>query len=333
MVNLNDHPDFFKRLTELNPDMFYRYRLYPDLAFEYINPACEAVTGYTPDEYYADAFLGLKTVHPDDKLKFDEYLRDPANFKNRIVLRHHHKDGHTIWLEVLNVPYYDEEGRLVAIESTSRDVTYRLELENKLHDALEQKEVLFRELQHRIKNSFMMISGLFSMEIDKAETDETRTALTQMRARVASISALYSMLRAADKSTRVMADDYIRNLMESLLMDGPVRAKHELEPVEIAARMISPLGIIINEMVTNSLKHAFRDGRMGEIHVVLKRTADNRLHLVVSDNGPGFPPGFAPSQSRGLGTQLIEMLSEQLGGTPRWSSAGGLSLELVVPIQ
>jgi len=150
---------------------------------------------------------------------------------------------------------------------------------------------------------------------------------------VASISALYSMLRAADKSTRVMADDYIRNLMESLLMDGPVRAKHELEPVEIAARMISPLGIIINEMVTNSLKHAFRDGRMGEIHVVLKRTADNRLHLVVSDNGPGFPPGFAPSQSRGLGTQLIEMLSEQLGGTPRWSSAGGLSLELVVPIQ
>lgn len=333
MVNLHDHPDFFRRLAELNPDMFYRYRLYPDLGFEYINPACEHVTGYTPEEYYADAFLGLKTVHPDDKPKFDEYIRDPENFKNRILLRHHHRDGRTIWLEILNVPYYDDEGRLVAIESTSRDVSYRVELENKLYDALEQKEVLFRELQHRIKNSFMMISGLFSMELDKSESEETRVALTQMRARVASISSLYSLLRAADKSTRVMADDYIRGLMESLLMDGDVRAKLELEPVEIAARMISPIGIIINEMVTNSLKHAFKDGRQGQVRVMLKRTADQRLHLRISDNGPGFPPGFTPAQSKGLGTQLIEMLSEQLGGTPRWSSADGLLLELIVPIQ
>ena len=179
----------------------------------------------------------------------------------------------------------------------------------------------------------MMISGLFSMEIDKAESEETLVALTQMRARVASISSLYSLLRAADKSTRVMADDYIRVLLESLLMDVQMRAKLDLEPVEIAARMISPIGIIINEIVTNSLKHAFKDGRMGEIHVTLRRRPDNSLHLIVGDNGPGFPPGFTPAQSKGLGTQLIEMLSEQLGGTPRWSSTNGLLLELIVPIQ
>ena len=333
MVNLIDHPDFFKRLAELSPDMFYRYRLYPDLAFEYINPACKTVTGYAPADYYADPFLGLKTVHPDDKPKFDEYIRDPENFKNRILLRHFHKDGHPIWLEILNVPYYDDDDRLIAIESTSRDVTYRVELENKLHDALEQKEVLFRELQHRIKNSFMMISGLFSMELDKAESDETRIALSQMRARVASISGLYTMLRAADSSTRVMVDGYIRNVVESLLMDGLVNAKHDLEPVEISARMISPIGIIINEMVTNSLKHAFKEGRMGEIRISLRRTPDNRLHLTIGDNGPGFPAGFTPAQSKGLGTQLIEMLSEQLGGTPKWTSKDGLSLELIVPIQ
>lgn len=333
MVNLVDHPDFFRRLAELSPDMFYRYRLHPDLGFEYINPACLRITGYTPEEYYQDAFLGLKTIHPDDKPKFDEYIRDPENFKNRILLRHYHKDGHMIWLEILNVPYYDDSGRLIAIESNSRDVTYRVGLEKQLHEAIEQKEVLFRELQHRIKNSFMMISGLFSMEIDKAESEETLTALTQMRARVASISSLYSMLRAADKSTRVMADDYIRSLVESLLMDGPIKAKHDLEPVEIAARMISPIGIIINEMVTNSLKYAFTDGRMGSIEVSLRRTPDNRLHLKISDNGPGFPPGFTPAQSKGLGTQLIEMLSEQLGGTPLWTSKDGLSLELLVPIQ
>jgi len=333
MVNLEDHPDFFRRLAELSPDMFYRYRLYPDLGFEYINPACLAVTGYSPEDYYADPFLGLKTVHPDDKPKFDEYIKDPENFKNRILLRHIHKAGHLTWLEILNVPYFDDNGKLIAIESKSRDVTYRVELEKKLHEAIEQKEVLFRELQHRIKNSFMMISGLFSMEIDKAESDETRTAMTQMRARVASISSLYSMLRAADTSTHVMADEYIRLLVESLLMDGHVRANHDLEPVEISARMISPLGIIINEMVTNSLKYAFNDGRMGAIHVSLRRTPDDRLHLKISDNGPGFPPGFTPAQSKGLGTQLIEMLAEQLGGTPLWSSKDGLSMEIMVPIR
>jgi PAS domain S-box-containing protein len=333
MVNLIDHPDFFKRLAELSPDMFYRYRLVPDLGFEYINSACQTVTGYTPAEYYNDALLGLKTVHPDDKSKLDEYIRDPENFKHRILLRHFHKDGHLIWLEILNVPYYDDEGRLFAIESTSRDVTYRVELEGKLHDALEQKEVLFRELQHRIKNSFMMISGLFSLEIDNADSDETRTALKQMRARIASISALYSMLRTADSPSRVMAHEYIRTLVDSLLMDGMVTSTFELDPVDISARLISPIGIIINELVTNSLKHAFKDGRMGEIRVSLRRMNDDRLRLIVADNGPGFPPGFTPAQSKGLGIQLVGMLAEQLGGTPRWSSNGGLTLELVIPIQ
>lgn len=332
MVNLVDHPDFLKTLAESTPDMVYRYRLVPEPAFEYINAACFPLTGYSQDEFYADPYLSQKIIHPDDKAVLEAAAGNLSLVQQKVVMRWIRKDGEQIWVERYNTPIKGENGSIEAFEGIVHDITELVALQGKLNTAFEQKEVLFRELQHRIKNSFMMISGLFSMEIDKAESDETRIALSQMRARVVSISSLYSMLRVAD-TTHVKADEFIRLLVDSLLLDGHVSAKHELEPVEISARMISPIGIIINEMVTNSLKHAFKDGRMGEIGVSLRRTPENRLHLKISDNGPGFPPGFTPAQSKGLGTQLIEMLSEQLGGTPRWSSDDGLSLEMIVPIQ
>lgn len=120
----------FRRLAENAADLIYRYDFFPTPHFSYVNPAATAITGYTPEEHYADPDLGVKLVHPDD-LPLLEQLRAGSleAMRRPAVLRWVHKDGHTIWTEQRNVPVLDEEGRLIAIEGVARDITAQKEAE------------------------------------------------------------------------------------------------------------------------------------------------------------------------------------------------------------
>lgn len=321
----------FSQLVENTPDMVYRYRLLPEPGFEYINRSCIAITGYNQEEHYADPYLGMKIIHPDDKGLLEAYFNDPEQIRQALVLRWIRKDGKQIWTEQFNTPIVDDTGRVVAFEGVARDITDLVTTQERLKASKERQEIHFNELQHRIKNSFLMIDGLFELEADMIGSDHAADMLRKMQARVKSIASLYSMLRITDSLSKIPVDAYCRTLIDSLVMD---RAEKELnlESVEIPAHLVAPIGIIINEMVTNSLKHAFAGGRMGKIVMSLTKLDDTTIRLRIGDNGPGFPPGFTPAQSTGLGTQLIEMLSMQLGAEPKWSSEGGLSLELMIPI-
>jgi two-component system cell cycle sensor histidine kinase/response regulator CckA len=122
----------FRRLTENAQDIIYRYRLAPHPGFEYVSPATTAITGYTPEEYYANPDLGLKLIHPDDQPPLEGYSRGEGVFEEPPILRCVRKDGGTIWIEQRNVPIYDEAGNLVATEGIARDVTRRKQAEEAL---------------------------------------------------------------------------------------------------------------------------------------------------------------------------------------------------------
>jgi len=115
----------FRRLAENAQDIIYRYRSAPHPGFEYVSPAVTAITGYTPEECYADPDLGLKLVHPDDRPLLEAYSRGERAFEEPLVLRWVRKDGETVWIEQRNVPIYNEAGNLVAMEGIARDVTDR----------------------------------------------------------------------------------------------------------------------------------------------------------------------------------------------------------------
>ncbi len=115
----------FRRLAENAPDLIYRYRLKPSPGFEYVSPSATRITGYTPEEHYADPELGLKLVHPDDRPVLEALRAGEGFLGSPIQLRWVRKDGQIIWTEQINIPVYDEEGRIVAIEGISRDITER----------------------------------------------------------------------------------------------------------------------------------------------------------------------------------------------------------------
>lgn len=127
----------FRILSENASDLIYHVRLAPDMAFEYVSPSAERLVGYTPEEHYADPFLGMKIVHPDDRA----LLRDMIGkrmFGHPVELRWIHKDGHVVWMEQVNHPTYSKDGVLVGITGAARDITERKRLENRLKDQLDR---------------------------------------------------------------------------------------------------------------------------------------------------------------------------------------------------
>lgn len=207
------------------------------------------------------------------------------------------------------------------------------------HEAvLKEKDLLFRELQHRIKNSFMMIHGLFVMEMEQHVDTPTYDALESMRQRVSAIAFLYTMLQTGDNASQVFANGYVSRLVESLLEGTTFDQRRlkidlHLESVEVHSRMIVPIGLIVNEAVTNCLKYAFPNDRVGTITIRLSKPDPDRVILSVSDDGIGLPASFNPEESTGLGTQLIRMLSDQMGATVKWASGKGTSVNVGIPLQ
>lgn len=129
---LRESLERYRRLTENAQDLIYKYRLHPTPGFEYVNPAASKITGYSPEEHYADPELGLKIIHPEDRPVLQRLREGSSFFYTPIQLRWRRKDGGTVWTEQINIPVYDEEGRLVAIEGIARDITDRKRAEEAL---------------------------------------------------------------------------------------------------------------------------------------------------------------------------------------------------------
>lgn len=184
----------------------------------------------------------------------------------------------------------------------------------------------------------MMVHGLFVMEMEKHTGTPARDALESMRQRVSAIAFLYTMLQSGDQANRIHANIYIGKLVESLLEGTTfdqrrLRIELRLESVDVHSRTVVPIGLIVNEAITNCLKYAFPNDRVGTITIRLMKPDPDRVTLSISDDGVGLPAGFTPQTSTGLGSQLIHMLSDQLGATVKWASGKGTSLNVTIPLQ
>ncbi len=180
--------------------------------------------------------------------------------------------------------------------------------------ALKENRTLFRELQHRIKNTLTMISGIVSYSVSDSRSPETLASLQGVLARIRSVSDLYSLLYSSESQGEVRLDEYFGKVvagLESLVKD--IRITSGFDPVAVSAADAAPLGIVLAELVTNAIKYAFPDGQSGVISVTLRRTARD-ARLEVADDGVGLPPGFALCANSGTGLSLVSGLAAQVSG-------------------
>ncbi len=202
-----------------------------------------------------------------------------------------------------------------------------------LQAALDAKRHLLQELQHRTKNHIGIITGLVRLRVREAQSEETRRELTAIGERVETLRLVHEQLYIAGSADRLRLGPYVMQLAESLLdlhrhQSGPVRLDFAIEEVEFSPDVTVPLGLILNEFVTNSLKYAF-DGKGGTIKICVETLEDGSVRVRMADDGKGLPATLRPAKAgTGTGMRLLEALARQIGAKPQWSSEGGTTLRL-----
>ncbi len=189
-----------------------------------------------------------------------------------------------------------------------------------LREALRDKEALLKETHHRVKNNLALIASLMRLEAGRSREPETKAVLTEMQTRIRSVVLLNETLYKTASYARVNLADYVRQIATHVFQaqnsnSGSVKLDLDLEAVEVETGQAIPCGLIVNELLTNSLKHAFLNGRSGAVRVALRQQGGGSVCLRVSDTGAGLPEDFASRQGNSLGLQLVSDLARQLLGT------------------
>ncbi len=226
-------------------------------------------------------------------------------------------DGSEFPAEVMLSPLQAAGGTLVI--ATVRDITTLRRHEEQTTAALREKEILLKELYHRVKNNLQVISSMLSLQERSMPGDETRTALKEAADRVSAMALVHEKLYQSGNLSSIALDDYVADLCARLgdAADAAARGivlATEVQPAQIGIDLAVPLGLVLNELVSNCLKHAFPGGRRGRITVRLERADAGGMRLIVADDGVGLPPGMTPADSPSLGLKLVTALAAQLDG-------------------
>ena len=225
------------------------------------------------------------------------------------------KNGHVY--DLTETPIKDADGSISKLK-IFRDITDRKNAENEIRRQLSEKEIILKEVHHRMKNNFASIESLLSLQVQSISNPEAISTLQDAMGRVNSMQTIYEKLLLSDVYDLTSVKEYLDNLIEdivSLFPDNVNLTVHkEIQDFQFDPKRLVPIGIIINELLTNIMKYAFTGRDSGSIHVALEENQGNVI-LSVQDNGIGLPEGFDIDTHKGFGLMLVKMLSEQLQGS------------------
>ena len=231
------------------------------------------------------------------------------------------------------MPFRNKQGKIVKWYGTITDIEDRKQAEEQLRTSLREKVALLKEVHHRVKNNLQLISSLLSLQADTVRDPHARELLTDSRDRVRSISLVHENCYQAGSFADVTLARQLETLCTNLIHSYTggvwrIDLQTRLADATLDLDRAVPLMLIVNELVSNALKHAFPGDRAGRVSVELLSLPGARYQVVVSDDGVGLPPDLDPRRVSSMGLQLVADLTEQLDGTIAIRSDGGTTFTL-----
>ncbi|HSV98287.1 MAG TPA: 7TM-DISM domain-containing protein [Spirochaetota bacterium] len=294
--------------------------------FTYISSAIARISSY----YTADDILGknfVDFIHPDDlQGVFESRARTLDGKFEPLEYRLVDKDGKAVYVRTSSRPVF-EGGQAVGITGIITDITEQKRARDQLSASLNEKDILLKEIHHRVKNNMQIISSLLNLQLDGIKEESQKTALLDCQSRIYSMALVHERIYKSESFERVDFAGYIEVLANMLLQShagyrSGIHLDLNLESIYIPLEKSVSCGLIVNELITNGLRHAFMEMERGTLAITLRREGDMIL-LQVADDGKGLPEGFDPMKQETLGIQLVHMLVEQMRGTLEITSADG----------
>lgn len=243
--------------------------------------------------------------------------------------------GKRRWMEQHAVPLYDTSSppRVIEMLAVTRDISGRKQAEERARAALREKEVLLKEIYHRVKNNLQVVASLLTMQARSAGNQIAQALLMESADRVKSIALVHEQLYRSGDLGCINFQSYVAELVKNLVeAHQPAFAKVglrlDIAPVELGVDMAVPLGLITNELISNAYKHAFPPATAGELGVSLKLADQGGWCLTVADTGPGLPAGFRIEECDSLGMRLVYSLCEQIDGELSIENNGGARISI-----
>jgi PAS domain S-box-containing protein len=270
-----------------------------------------------------DAFLNL--VHPDDRqhvataVATSVQKQQVYDLQFRIV----RNDGE---LRYIHGRGKYSNGSRQCLAGTMLDITEEKQIQEALKQSLDEKEVLLKEVHHRVKNNLQVISCLLNMQASSVIEEQAANALRESERRVMAMAAIHERLYGNKRMDRINFHEYAETLTQDLLLTyapsgSQIDAEYNMSPIELNIEQAIPCGLILNELVTNAIKYAYPAGAQGFIFLHLDQSAERMVRLTVEDHGRGLPANFDWRKSKSLGVTIVNLLTKQLGGTLKIESS------------
>lgn len=307
--------------------------IFNDRLYSMLGTTAEQEGGYWMSaEEYISTF-----VHPADvQFVTDEIMQlleleghnIGINLESRIIRR----DGEIRHMNTNIKSFKDDEGNLINVYGANQDITELKVAEDGLKQSLKEKEMLLKEIHHRVKNNLMVISSLLNLQSKYIKDKNALNVFRESQNRAKSMALIHERLYRSKDLKRIDFGDYIRTLAIDLFhtyVPDPNRIKLSLnvENIMVDINTAVPLGLIVNELVTNSMKHAFGGGESGEIKIQFY-SEDENLVLKVSDDGVGFPEDLDFKNTSSLGLQLVNSLTNQISGEIKLNGTKGTEFKI-----
>ena len=293
-----------------------------------INSSTNKMLGYKKEEligvhisslFDEDELLSILSSGSNDEFK---------NYETHLVTR----TGHFIPVSLSRALILDSNEEVKGSVSVAVDITKRKDAEKQITKSLKEKEILLAEIHHRVKNNLAVISGMLQMQMWETEDEAAVNVLKDSQLRVQSIALIHEKLYQSESLSYIEFDKYLRDLIEAisstyLSSEKRIEINTELEEIPLNVNQAIPFSLLINELVVNAYKHAFKKKETGEIRLILNQK-EGQILLKISDNGPGLKEESNLSQKNSLGMTLVDTLVSQLEGSIKSYNEDGATFEI-----
>jgi two-component sensor histidine kinase len=266
-------------------------------------------------------------MHPDDlKLTPEKLKQIDAACDGEVIefeYRMRHKDGEWHWMYSWDTVFLrTPEGKPKQILGSATDISDRKLAEARIQASLQEKEVLLREIHHRVKNNLQVIHSLLKLQSSYTDDPKTLQMFQESQNRIRSMALIHELLYQSQDLARIDFGSYIQTLVKQLARSYSISLdtitwEIDVDPqdIQIGIDTALPCGLLINELISNALKYAFPQGQPGQIKISLRACNNQEFTLVISDNGVGIPADLDFRNTDSLGLQLVCGTTGQIGGT------------------